>query len=123
MIGGSPGRGTPAQKGEVLPRRSTAPYGARIRLPAHVHHVDGRAVRLRRALRPVPDAAEVAGVLQSGDRHSVPARLLDPEVHGLLADRLPEAVAAVDDRNHLGLALDLDAPSRQDLAGLHPFPG
>ena len=89
--------------------------------PAHVHHVDGRAVRLRGALRPVADAAEVTGVLERGDRHAVTARLRDTEVHRLLADRLTETVAAVDDREHLGLALDLDAPAGEDLAVLHPF--
>ena len=89
--------------------------------PAHVHHVDGGAARLRRTLGPVPDAAEVAGVLQRGDRHAVTARLLDPEVHRLLPDRLPEAVVAVDHRERLGLALDLDAPAREDLALSHPL--
>ena len=120
-MGGSPGRGTPAQNGEVLPRRSMAPVRCDDEAPAHVHHVDGRAVRLRGAFRPVADAAEVTGVLERGDRHPVTARLLHAEVHRLLPDRLPEAVAAVHDREHLGLALDLDAPAREDLAVLHPL--
>ena len=89
--------------------------------PAHVHHVDGCAVRRRSALRPIPDAAQVAGIPERGDRHPVPAGLCDPEVHGLLPDCLPEAVVAVDDRERLGLALDLDASAREDLAVLHPL--
>ena len=121
MIGGSPGRGTPAQNGEVLPAALDRAERRDDQAPAHVHHVDGRAVRLRRALRPVPDASQVARVPERGDRHPMPACLLDPEVHGLLADRLSEPVAAVDDRDHLGLALDPDALPRHDLAGLHPL--
>ena len=49
------------------------------------------------------------------------ARLRDPEIDGLLPDGLPESVVAVDDREHLGLAFDLDAPARKNLADLHPL--
>ena len=106
-------------------RRAAAAFDRAVRrdeqAAAHVHHVDGCAVGLRGALRPVSDAAEVAGIPERGDRHPVPARLFDPDVDRLLADRLSESAAAVDDGQRLGLAHHLHPPAGEDPSVPHPL--
>ena len=77
---------------------------------ASVDEVQGEQARRDGHLRPVADAAQVAGVAQGDHRHARAAPTLSmPSSHRLLAHRLAEAELAVDDGERLVLEDDLAA--------------
>ena len=70
---------------------------------AHVDEMHRHHARRRALLAPLTDAAEVVRVGEPDDRAAVLARALDRDRHRLLADRLAEALAAVERDERAGV--------------------
>ena len=83
-----------------------------------VDEMDRHEARFGRHLRPVTDAADMAGIAQRHRRKTVLEALVDADLHRLRSHGLAEAVLAVDHGDHRRIDQHVDLHVGNDGAGL-----